>query len=144
MSFQPVFDNKHIEMFLFFLNDNFYIYLHPCFNFLGTKWLIDEHRKCIAELKRLKIMIADLAKYISVLREKGHQLFNSYLALKKHLDQLKIQLEDYHTKEKGQQGRIEKLRAEMEEWKGKARELQHALDDLKHRYHDLEKEHKVR
>jgi len=108
----------------------------------GTKWLIDEHRKCIAELKRLKIMIADLAKYITVLREKGHQLFNSYLALKKHLDQLKIQLEDYHTKEKGQQGRIEKVRAEMEEWKGKARELQHALDDLKHRYHDLEKEHK--
>ena len=89
-------------------------------------------------------MIADLAKYITVLREKGHQLFNSYLALKKHLDQLKIQLEDFHTKEKAQQGRIEKVRAEMEEWKGKARELQHALDDLKHKYHDLEKEHKVR
>ena len=111
---------------------------------VGTKWLIDEHRKCIAELKRLKIMIADLAKYITVLREKGHQLFNSYLALKKHLDQLKIQLEQYHSQEKQQQGRIEKVRAEMEEWKGKARELQHTLDELKHKYHDLQKEHKVR
>lgn len=64
----------------------------------GTKWLIDEHRKCIAELKRLKIMIADLAKYINVLREKGHQLFNSYLALKKHLDQLRVQLEQFNAK----------------------------------------------
>ena len=89
-------------------------------------------------------MIADLAKYITVLREKGHQLFNSYLALKKHLDQLKIQLEQYHSQEKQQQGRIEKVRAEMEEWKGKARELQHTLDELKHKYHDLQKEHKVK
>merc|ERR1711894_838497 len=30
----------------------------------------------------------------------------------------------------------------MEEWKGKARALQHTLDDLKHKYHDLQKEHK--
>ena len=110
---------------------------------IGTKWLIDEHRKCIAELKRLKIMIADLAKYITVLREKGHALYNSYLALKKHLDQLKIQLEQYHNKEKGQHGRIEKLRAEMEMWKAKARELKTQLDELQHRFHDLEKEHKV-
>ena len=110
----------------------------------GTKWLIDEHRKCIAELKRLKIMIADLAKYITVLREKGHQLFNSYLALKKHLDQLRIQLEQFHGQEKQQQGRIEKIRAEMEEWKGKARELQSQLDELKHKFHDLQKEHKVK
>ena len=106
--------------------------------------MIDEHRKCIAELKRVKIMIADLAKYITVLREKGHQLFNSYLALKKHLDQLKVQLEQYNSQERQQQGRIEKIRAEMEEWKGKARALQHTLDDLKHKYHDLQKEHKVK
>ena len=30
----------------------------------GTKWLIAEHRKCIAEFKKLKAMIADLSKYI--------------------------------------------------------------------------------
>ena len=30
----------------------------------GTKWLIAEHRKCIAEFKMLKALIADLAKYI--------------------------------------------------------------------------------
>ena len=30
----------------------------------------------------------------------------------------------------------------MENWKGKARDLQAALDDLKKNYHDLEMEHK--
>ena len=105
--------------------------------------MIAEHRKCIAEFKRLKIMIADLSKYITTLRDKGHQLFNSYLALKKHLDQLKVQLEQFHAQEKNQQGRIAKIRAEMEEWKGKARDLQTQLDELKNKYHDLQKEHKV-
>ena len=110
---------------------------------IGSNWLIAEHRKCIAELKRLKIMIADLAKYITVLREKGHQLFNSYLALKKHLDQLTEQLEKFHAQEKQQQGKISKIREELELWKGKARELQTQLDELKHKYHDLQREHKV-
>ena len=89
-------------------------------------------------------MIADLAKYIHVLREKGHQLFNSYLALKKHLDQLRVQLEQFNAQERQQQGRVERIRAEMEEWKGKARQLQHTLDELKHNFHDLQKEHKVK
>ena len=57
-------------------------------NDIGTKWLIAEHRKCIAEMKKLKIMIADMSKYIGALREKGRELFNSYLALKKHLEVL--------------------------------------------------------
>ena len=48
--------------------------------------MIAEHRKCIAEMKKLKIMIADMSKYIGALREKGRELFNSYLALKKHLE----------------------------------------------------------
>jgi hypothetical protein len=59
---------------------------------LGVKWLIAEHRTCIAELKRLKAMIADLAKYIETLHEKGRSLLNSYLALKKHLDELRSQI----------------------------------------------------
>ena len=50
--------------------------------------MIAEHRKCIAEMKKLKIMIADMSKYIGALREKGRELFNSYLALKKHLEVL--------------------------------------------------------
>lgn len=33
-------------------------------------------------------MIADMSKYIGALREKGRELFNSYLALKKHLEVL--------------------------------------------------------
>ncbi len=59
----------------------------------GTRWLVAEHRKCIAELKRLRGMIADLAKYIGALHEKGRALLDAYLALKKHLDELRAQIE---------------------------------------------------
>ena len=38
-------------------------------------------------------MIADMSKYINALREKGRELFNSYLALKKHLEELKFTIE---------------------------------------------------
>ena len=42
---------------------------------------------------RLKIIIADMSKYINALREKGRELFNSYLALKKHLEELKYTID---------------------------------------------------
>ena len=55
--------------------------------------MIAEHRKCIGELKRLKLMIADLAKYISTLHEKGENILKSYMSLKKHLDELKTTID---------------------------------------------------
>ncbi len=60
--------------------------------FSGTKWLIAEHRTCIAELKRLRSIIADLAKYIDTFHEKGRAILDAYLALKKHLDELRNQI----------------------------------------------------
>ncbi len=39
-------------------------------------------------------MIADLAKYIDALHEKGRNLLNAYLALKRHLDELRGQVRD--------------------------------------------------
>ena len=42
-----------------------------------------------------------------------------------------------------QEESIKKLRDSTEEWKGKARDLQTQLDEIKAKYHDLEKEHKV-
>ncbi len=47
----------------------------------------------MAELKKLKVMIADMSPYIGTLREKGRSLFNSYLALKKHLEELRYTIE---------------------------------------------------
>lgn len=108
----------------------------------GTKWLIAEHRKCIAELKKLKYMIADLAKYITTLREKGQKLFNSYLALKKHLEELRYMIERLQRENSQKKQTIAKIREDMEEWKTKARTLQSQLDELKSKYHDLEREHK--
>ena len=40
-------------------------------------------------------MIADMSKYINTLREKGRSLFNSYLALKKHLEELRYTIGNY-------------------------------------------------
>lgn len=108
----------------------------------GTKWLIAEHRKCLAELKRLKIMIADMAKYINTLREKGRALFNSYLALKKHLEELRFTLDKLERENNQKKEVIVQVREEMESWKSKARELQGQLDELKSQYRDLEAEHK--
>ena len=53
------------------------------------RYLIEEHRKCIAELKRLKLMIANLAKYIGTLHEKGTYILNNYMGLKHRLDELR-------------------------------------------------------
>merc|ERR1719342_739613 len=108
----------------------------------GTKWLIAEHRRCISELKRLKMMIADMSKYITALRAKGKTLFDSYLVLKKHLDTMTHTLKEMQTQLAQSVEKVKELRSEMENWKGKARDLQAALDDLKKNYHDLEMEHK--
>merc|ERR1712212_1448718 len=59
----------------------------------GSHWLIQEHRKCIAELNRLKAMISDLHKFIETLHAKGKELFSAYLKLKEKLDDLKVTLD---------------------------------------------------
>ena len=122
------------------INDN--SILEFLFLFIGTKWLIAEHRKCIAELKKLKIMIADMSKYIGALREKGRTLFNSYLALKKHLEELRYTIDRLERENNQKKELINQVRNEMESWKSKARDLQGQLDELKAKYRDLEQEHK--
>jgi len=106
----------------------------------GTHWLIQEHRKCISELNRLKAMIADLHKFIEVMHEKGKELFSAYTKLKDKLSELterldKLKVEGIHQKQV-----LEKLKSEIEEWKTKARELQVELDDLRAKFHDLQAE----
>jgi len=106
----------------------------------GTHWLIQEHRKCIAELTRLKAMIADLHKFIETLHSKGKELFAAYLKLKKKLDDLKAKLEKMKLEGEHQQEVLKQTKEEIEEWKTKARELQIELDELKAKYHDLQSE----
>ena len=87
-------------------------------------------------------MIADMSKYINALREKGRELFNSYLALKKHLEELKFTIEKLERENEQKKEVIAKLKGDVETWKTKARELQSQLDDLKGKYRDLQAEHK--
>merc|ERR1711970_1124213 len=106
----------------------------------GTHWLIQEHRKCISELNRLKAMISDLHKFIEVLHGKGKELFDAYMKLKSKLDELKQALDKLKLDYAHKQEILEKLKADIEEWKSKARELQIQLDELKAKYHDLQSE----
>merc|ERR1711936_567450 len=78
----------------------------------GTHWLIQEHRKCIAELNRLK----------------------------EKLDKLKVTLDKLKVDGEHQQEVLQKLKDEIEEWKTKARDLQTQLDELKAKFHDLQSE----
>jgi chromosome segregation ATPase len=89
-------------------------------------------------------MIADMAKYIGTLREKGRALFNTYLALKKHLEELRYTIERLVRENDQKKQLIAQVREEMENWKSKARDLQGQLDDLKIKTRNLEQEHKVR
>ena len=69
-------------------------------------------------------MIADMSKYINALREKGRELFNSYLALKKHLEELKYTIDKLERENDQKKEVIAQVKGEMETWKGKARDLQ--------------------
>jgi len=106
----------------------------------GTHWLIQEHRKCVSELKRLKAMIADLYKFIETMHAKGKELFEAYLKLKKKLEDLAQQLEKLKLEGEHQQELLQRVKDEIEEWKTKSRELQVQLDELKAKYHDLQTE----
>merc|ERR1712042_411431 len=104
----------------------------------GTHWLIQEHRKCIAELNRLKAMISDLHKFIETLHTKGKELFAAYLKLKTKLDELKVTLDKLKVDGEHQQEVLTQLKEEIEEWKTKARDLQLQIDEVKAKYHDVQ------
>ena len=87
-------------------------------------------------------MIADMSKYIGALREKGRDLFNSYLALKKHLEELRFTIDKLERNNNQKKEIITQVRNEMESWKSKARDLQTQLDELRTKFRDLEQEHK--
>jgi len=106
----------------------------------GTHWLIQEHRKCIAELNRLKSMISDLHKFIETLHTKGKELFGAYQKLKKKLDDLKVTLEKMKADGEHSQEVLKHLKEEVEEWRAKARDLQVELDEIRSKYHDLQNE----
>merc|ERR1712236_115117 len=106
----------------------------------GTHWLIQEHRKCIAELNRLKAMISDLHKFIETLHTKGKELFAAYLKLKTKLDDLKVTLDKLKVDGEHQQEVLTQLKEEIEEWKTKARDLQVQIDEVKTKFHDVQAE----
>merc|ERR1712236_83200 len=106
----------------------------------GTHWLIQEHRKCIAELNRLKAMISDLHKFIETLHTKGKELFAAYLKLKQKLDDLKVKLDKLKVDGEHQQEVLKQLKADIEEWKTKARDLQIQIDEVKTKFHDVQAE----
>ena len=75
-------------------------------------------------MKKLKLMVADMAKYITALREKGKTLFDSYLVLRKHLNEMTATLKNFQTQVAESKEKVKELRKELEAWRAKSRYLQ--------------------
>ena len=72
-------------------------------------------------MKKLKLMVADMAKYITALREKGKTLFDSYLVLRKHLNEMTATLKNFQTQVAESKEKVKELRKELEAWRAKSR-----------------------
>ena len=117
-------------------------------------------------MKKLKLMVADMAKYITALREKGKTLFDSYLVLRKHLNEMTATLKNFQTQVAESKEKVKELRKELEAWRAKSRykysfvlaenivysiildslvprELQQGLDQLKKEFEDLKRDHEL-
>ena len=66
-------------------------------------------------------MVADMAKYITALREKGKTLFDSYLVLRKHLNEMTATLKNFQTQVAESKEKVKELRKELEAWRAKSR-----------------------
>ena len=72
-------------------------------NYIGTKWLIDEHKKCLSDLEHLKGILADLHHWVDIIHERGQALYNAFNELKKHLEDLQRQIKDLHKEDHSNQ-----------------------------------------
>ncbi|QQP39021.1 Mucin-like spermatophore wall protein 2 [Caligus rogercresseyi] len=107
----------------------------------GTKWLLAEHKKCISELEHLKDIIGDLHRWVDLIHEKGQSMFNAFNELKKHLEDIQHQILGLHRVNHDNEIIINRLKKELDDWKGKARRFQVELDEVKSKYTELERQH---
>jgi len=107
----------------------------------GTQWLIKEHKKCISELEHLKSLLSELHRWIDMIVERGQSLFKAFEDLRKHADEISKQIKDVHKEIHDNTVLIDRLNKELEDWKGKARNLRGELDALKAKYLSLKKDH---
>ena len=86
--------------------------LHPFASLIhpGTRWLIEEHKKCLGELEHLKGLLSDLHHWIDILHERGQALFGAFQELKKHLEDVQRQIRDLHKTSHSYQVMMERLK----------------------------------
>jgi len=107
----------------------------------GTQWLIKEHKKCISELEHLKSLLSELHRWIDMIVERGQSLYKAFEDLRKHAEEIQKQIKDVHKEVHDNKVLMDRLVKELEEWKGKARNLRGELDALKAKYILLKKDH---
>merc|ERR1711936_227653 len=107
----------------------------------GTQWLIKEHKKCISELEHLKSLLSELHRWIDMIVERGQSLYKAFEDLRKHAEEISKQIKDVHKEIHDNKVLIDRLNRELEDWKGKARNLRGELDALKAKYLLLKKDH---
>merc|ERR1712212_1215746 len=96
----------------------------------GTHWLIQEHRKCIAELNRLKAMIADLSKFIETIHVKGQEL----------LIKVKDDIEEWKSKARDLQVQLDELKTKYHDLEAEQNQLNLKNDQLMTEINVLTKE----
>jgi len=97
----------------------------------GTMWLINEHKLCVMELEKLKNMIEDLHRYIDLIHQRGQSLFNAYNELRKRLMEIRREITMIGEHNHDAEQTINRLRKEVDNWKGKSNKMQMELNQLK-------------
>merc|ERR1712121_633990 len=103
----------------------------------GTVWL-QQHKRCVAELQKLKTMIEDLHRYIDLIHQRGQSLFNAYNDLRKHLMDIRREISNLGRLNHAAEQTIARLRKDVEEWKTKSNKMQMDLKQLRRQYKQLE------
>ena len=81
----------------------------------GTRWLINEHKKCVSQLEHLKNMISDLHRWIDLIHERGQAMYHAFNELRKHLEDIQRQMRELHRQNHDNEQLNLRLKKELEQ-----------------------------
>jgi len=87
----------------------------------GTRWLVDEHKKCISQLEHLKNVVGDLHRYVDLIHERGQAMYHAFYELRKHLEDIQRQIRELHRQNHDNSVLADRLKKELDEWKERCR-----------------------
>ncbi len=107
----------------------------------ATKWLIEEHKKCLSQLEHLKNAIGDLHRWIDLIRERGEAVYKAFNDLRRRLEDIRGRIKELHRQNHEAEQLVVRLKKELAEWQERCRKIKVELEEVKTFYVKLEKEH---